>query len=679
MIRASELTLRRGPRVLLDRASFVVHPGERVGLVGRNGCGKSSLFALIRGLIDADAGRVDLPETWRLSWVEQEIPDRHKPARDHVIDGDQHIRALEAKRQALDHLVQTPSNADDIGHQIAEAEAALIDADAWSAPARAEQLLAGLGFTPEQWLQPVGTFSGGWQMRINLARALMAPSDLLLLDEPTNHLDLDAMLWLERWLESYTGTVMLISHDTEFLDAVARTILHIDQSIITRYKGGYDDFVRQRAERLKQVRQAHDRQNRETARMQQFIDRFKAKASKAKQAQSRVKALARMQELAPILAESAIDISIPSPTHMPDPLIALDHADMGYAADPMVSGSQDVTILHDVNLRIPAGARIGVLGINGAGKSTLIKTIAGHLMPVAGHVVDAKGLVVGYFAQHQLDTLDIKATPLQHLMRIAPDTREQLLRNYLGRFGFSGDRVNEVIEPFSGGEKARLALSLVVWHKPNLLVLDEPSNHLDVETREALTAALAEYEGGMLLVSHDRHLLRTTVDEFWLVSKGEAKPFLGDLEDYRTYVIQNQGAENNRHTGKPSKNTAQDLSQTNSSVIDDNSKPIVTLDAAERKQQKREDAQRRRLLSEQRKPLDQEIKQLEAQIFHDTQALAEIDKRMADPDFYSETNKELQRDLTLMHSTLKKSLEQAESRWLTLNSELEVLSIKSSV
>lgn len=676
MIRTTDLTLRRGPRVLLDRASFVVHPGERVGVVGRNGCGKSSLFALIRGLIDADAGRIDLPETWRLSWVEQEIPDRHKPAREHVIDGDQQLRALEIKRKALDMLEHHEGNADEIGHRIAEAEAALIDADAWSAPARAEQLLAGLGFTPEQWLQPVGTFSGGWQMRINLARALMAPSDLLLLDEPTNHLDLDAMLWLERWLDTYTGTVLLISHDTEFLDAVARTILHIDQSVITRYKGGYDDFVQQRAERLKQVRQAHDRQSRETARMQHFIDRFKATASKAKQAQSRVKALARMQELAPILAESAIDISIPSPTHMPDPLVALDHANMGYAADPMVPGSQDITILHDVNLRIPAGARIGVLGINGAGKSTLIKTIAGQLTPVKGQVIDAKGLVVGYFAQHQLDTLDIQSTPLQHLMRIAPDTREQLLRNYLGRFGFSGDRVNEVIEPFSGGEKARLALALVVWHKPNLLVLDEPSNHLDVETREALTAALAEYEGGMLLVSHDRHLLRTTVDEFWLVSKGEAKPFDGDLEDYRTYVVQNQGAENKR-SPKIGNGEGVDGLNTNNDVQNGaDAKSVSALDASERKQQKREDAQRRRALSDQRKPIEQSLKQLEQVISLETQALNDLNRRMAEPHFYSESNKEAQRDATLLHSTLKQSLEQTESRWLALQEELEALSVK---
>lgn len=676
MIRTTDLTLRRGPRVLLDRASFVVHPGERVGVVGRNGCGKSSLFALIRGLIDADAGRIDLPETWRLSWVEQEIPDRHKPAREHVIDGDQQLRALEMKRKALDKLEHHAANADEIGHRIAEAEAALIDADAWSAPARAEQLLAGLGFTPEQWLQPVGTFSGGWQMRINLARALMAPSDLLLLDEPTNHLDLDAMLWLERWLDTYTGTVLLISHDTEFLDAVARTILHIDQSVITRYKGGYDDFVQQRAERLKQVRQAHDRQSRETARMQHFIDRFKATASKAKQAQSRVKALARMQELAPILAESAIDISIPSPTHMPDPLVALDHANMGYAADPMVPGSQDITILHDVNLRIPAGARIGVLGINGAGKSTLIKTIAGQLTPVKGQVIDAKGLVVGYFAQHQLDTLDIQSTPLQHLMRIAPDTREQLLRNYLGRFGFSGDRVNEVIEPFSGGEKARLALALVVWHKPNLLVLDEPSNHLDVETREALTAALAEYEGGMLLVSHDRHLLRTTVDEFWLVSKGEAKPFDGDLEDYRTYVVQNQGAENKRNPKFGNGEAVDGLNINNEGPKGADAKPVTALDASERKQQKREEAQRRRALSDQRKPIEQSLKQLEQVISRETQALNDLNRHMAEPHFYSESNKEAQRDATLLHSTLKQSLEQTESRWLALQEELEALSVK---
>src|SRR5690606_16884513 len=475
-----------------------------------------------------------------------------RPAREFVIDGDRRLRNLQAQRQDV-----SPGD----GHRIAELENALVEADAWSAPSRAEQLLAGLGFAPDEWMRPVGEFSGGWQMRVALARALMAPSDLLLLDEPTNHLDLDAMLWLERWLSAYQGTVLLISHDTEFLDSVARSILHFDQGKLIRYKGGYEDFLLQRAERLRQTNLAWERQTRETARLQSFIDRFKAKATKAKQAQSRVKALARMEKLAPIHAEAGIDIRIPSPESMPDPLLTLRNVAAGYPppsscpqetaqnapTDASICGDGSdagigKVVVKDVTLMVRAGSRIGVLGVNGASKSTLIKTLAGELQALCGELKRSRGLSIGYFAQQQLDMLRLDETPLQHLARLAPQTREQELRNYLGGFGFSGDSVNSLVAPMSGGEKARLALSLIVWQKPNLLLLDEPSNHLDVDTREALATALAEFEGSVLLVSHDRHLLRTTVDTFWIVADGGVHEFDGDLEDYREWLNQRASA-----------------------------------------------------------------------------------------------------------------------------------------
>ena len=426
--------------MLLDGAEFVVHPGERVGIVGKNGAGKSTLFALLTGEIDQDAGDLSLPAGWRIASVEQEIHADERPAREFVIDGDTHLRELQARRATL---------GDDQGTQIAETEAALVEAGAWSAASRAEQLLAGLGFKPQEWMRPVQSFSGGWRMRLALARALMAPSELLLLDEPTNHLDLDAMLWLEKWLAAYPGTVMLISHDTEFLDAVAKSILHFDHAKLVRYRGGYNDYLTQRAERLRLGNIAYERQQREAARLQGFIDRFKAKASKAKQAQSRVKALARMQVLAPLQAEAGIDIRIPSPDQVPDPLLTLEHLSAGYTD----AAGNTVPILRDVTLMVRAGSRVGVLGANGAGKSTLIKTLAEELPVQAGERRASRGLAIGYFHQHQLDMLDVDSTPLAHLARLAPEAREQELRNYLGGFGFSGDTVNGKVGPMSGGEK----------------------------------------------------------------------------------------------------------------------------------------------------------------------------------------------------------------------------------
>lgn len=637
MIRASGLTLRRGTKVLLDDAEFVVHPGERVGIVGKNGAGKSSLFALLTGALDLDAGNLALPAGWRIASVEQELHADDRPAREFVIDGDTLLRALQARRAEL---------TDDQGTQIAEVEAALVEAGAWSAASRAEQLLAGLGFKPAEWTQPVASFSGGWRMRLALARALMAPSELLLLDEPTNHLDLDAMLWLEKWLAAYPGTVMLISHDTEFLDAVAKSILHFDHAKLVRYRGGYGDFLTQRAERLRQTNIAYERQTREAARLQGFIDRFKAKASKAKQAQSRVKALARMQVLAPLHAEAGIDIRIPSPEQVPDPLLTLEHLSAGYTD----AAGNDVPILRDVTLMVRAGSRVGVLGANGAGKSTLIKTLAEELPVQAGERRASRGLAIGYFHQHQLDMLDVDSTPLAHLARLSPETREQELRNYLGGFGFSGDTVNSKVGPMSGGEKARLALSLIVWQKPNLLLLDEPSNHLDVETREALAAALAEFGGSMLLVSHDRHLLRTTVDSFWIVADGAVREFDGDLEDYRDWLAA-------RNAGERAE-AARENAENGEAVVD-------------RKAQRRAEAEQRQRLSALRKPLEAKLAKVEAEMEKLRAKLQALDGVIADPDLYSDARRAERQKVMAEHGEHGKRMETLEEQWLELQGSLE--------
>jgi len=633
VIRASGLTLRRGTKVLLDGADFVVHPGERVGIVGPNGAGKSTLFALFTGRLDADAGDLDIPTTWKVAAIAQEIDHTDRAAVEFVMDGDGHLRSLQAARASI--------NVERDGTRLAELEAELFDAGVFTAQSRAEQLLVGLGFSEAEFKQAVTSFSGGWRMRLNLARALMAPSDLLLLDEPTNHLDLDAMLWLERWLATYPGTVMVISHDTEFLDAVARTILHFDHAKLIRYKGGYDDFVTQRAERMRLTEIAFNRQTKEAARLQGFIDRFKAQATKAKQAQSRVKALGRMQMLAPLRDAAAISIRIPSPSYMPDPLLTLEKLSAGYGDKPILRG---------VELQVRSGARIGILGANGAGKSTLVKTLADELAPISGTRKAARGLEVGYFAQHQLDILDLDASPLQHLARIAPDTREQEMRNYLGGFGFSGEFVTSLVRPMSGGEKARLALALIVWKKPNLLLLDEPSNHLDVDTREALTEALAEFEGTMLLVSHDRHLLRTTVDSFWIVADGGVQNFDGDLEDYRDWLSTRRA---------PAAGTA-----TSGGSSDDGQ-------GGDRKATKREEAETRQRLSALRKPLEAKLQKLETAMAKNEARRKELDALIADPDLYEDARKDECRRVMAEHGELIKQAGQVEEEWLEVQESLE--------
>jgi ATP-binding cassette subfamily F protein 3 len=634
--------------VLLDTTDFVVHPGERVGIVGRNGAGKTTLFALLQKEMDADAGQLDIPSGWRVASVKQEIAASAAPAREFVIDGDTRLRQLQAERAHID-------SSEHAGHRIAELETELIEAGAWSATSRAEQLLAGLGFTPAQWSAPVDSFSGGWRMRLALARALMAPSELLLLDEPTNHLDLDAMLWLERWLTAYEGTVLLISHDTEFLDAVAQTILHIDQAKLVRYKGGYNDFIIQRAERLRLNRIAHERQGRETARLQGFIDRFKAKASKAKQAQSRVKALARMELLAPIYAEAGIDIRIPSPVEMPDPLLVMDNMETGY---PQADGQPPISILKNIKLMIRGGDRIGILGVNGAGKSTLVKTLAGELTPISGERRASRGLEIGYFAQHQLDMLDLDSSPLEHLARLAPQTREQELRNYLGGFGFGGARVTDQVRPMSGGEKARLALSLIVWQKPNLLLLDEPSNHLDVETREALTQALAEFGGSMLLVSHDRHLLRTTVDSFWIVAQGAVQAFDGDLEDYKDWLADHQNTEKKRQA------------QDEASLLNSRDSADPTPD---RKQQKRIEAESRQKLAALRKPLEKKMAVVDKSLQTTQEELVILDRLIADPALYEDSRKQECLTALARHGELSKQRDMLEEQWLELQEAIDTM------
>lgn len=640
MIRATDLGLRRGVKVLLQNTNFVINPQERVGIVGRNGAGKTSLFALIQHQIEADSGMLDMPARWRLASVEQEITERDRPAREFVIDGDSHLRELQAQR------AQT---SDEDGNAIAALETALIEADAWTAPSRAEQLLAGLGFKPDQWLQPVGQFSGGWQMRIALARALMAPSDLLLLDEPTNHLDLDAMLWLERWLQSYPGTVLIISHDTEFLDATTTHILHFDQQQLIKYRGNYSSFLTQRAERMRQDQFAWEKQQKEVAHLQSFIDRFKAKATKAKQAQSRVKALAKMQELAPVRFDASVQFSLPTPESMPDPLLRLIHTDLGYKQPEMK------TILHDVNVDVRSGSRIGILGMNGAGKSTLIKTLAGEITPLTGEFLPSARLEIGYFAQHQLDMIDAELSPIQHLQRIAPDKREQELRNYLGRFAFSGDMATNSTAGFSGGEKARLALALVVWFKPNLLLLDEPTNHLDVETREALAAALAEYEGSVLVVSHDRQLLRSTVDNFWIVADGVVSEFDGDLEDYRDWLLTRAAA-----MRSSSNKTIANSGSGNEPVVD-------------RRTQRRLEAEARQKTATLRRPLEKKVSVLEKQMDQQRARLTELDELMADPEFYGEAYKDERPALLMEHGELSKSLDDNEESWLQLQEKIEAM------
>ena len=529
MITLRQLTLRRGVKVVLDRADLVLNPGETVGLVGRNGAGKSSLFALLAGRLHADGGDVALPPRWRLAEVAQSMPETDQPATDFVLEGDTRLMAAQAALAAAE--------AADDGHAIAEAHAELDEAGAFDARPRAQALLLGLGFPLTRLDAPVNSFSGGWRMRLQLARALMCPSDLLLLDEPTNHLDLDALVWLEAWLQRYEGTLIVISHDREFLDAITTVTVHLDDAKLARYGGNYSAFEAMRAERLSQQQAAFGRQQEKIAQLQRFIDRFKAKATKARQAQSRVKALERMEKIAPVLTAADFAFSFREPDNLPKPMLALREVACGYHTDD----GTPLPIVAGIDRSVMPGQRIGILGANGQGKSTLVKTLARSLPALAGSVTEGKGLAIGYFAQQEMDLLTPESGPLEHMVRLArevsPQAREQELRNFLGQFSFSGDMVHQPAGSLSGGERARLVLAMIVWQKPNLLLLDEPTNHLDLTTREALSLALNEFEGTVLLVSHDRALLREVCDEFWLVSGGRVNDFDGDLDDYQRWLL----------------------------------------------------------------------------------------------------------------------------------------------
>ena len=504
MITLSNIQLRRGQKVLLDDAELVVHPGQHIGIIGANGSGKSTLFKLLMGQVTPDAGDLFIPSNWRVAHMAQELANSENSALDFVLDGDPAIRAIErAIEQAL---------ADGDNDRLALEYEKMDAANGFDAHYRAEQLLHGLGFAQSEVNRPVNSFSGGWRIRLNLAQALMSPSDLMLLDEPTNHLDLDATLWLEQWLKSYAGTLLIISHDRDFIDNVVERIVHIDQQKANAYKGNYSMFERVRSERLALQQASFEKQQKRRKEVEDFITRFKAKASKAKQAQSRVKELARMEEIAPAHIDSPFYFSFPTPKKAFSALVNISQADLGY---------DKKTILNQVNFDLHPGTRIGLLGPNGAGKSTLINSLTGDLGLLSGNRVYGENVKIGYFAQHQLEVLDLQASAFLHIQRISPKSTDQEIRNYLGSFDFHGDKALEPIKDFSGGEKARVALALIVWQKPNLLLLDEPTNHLDLEMRQALTMALQGYEGALVVISHDRHLLRNTVDQFYLVANGE--------------------------------------------------------------------------------------------------------------------------------------------------------------
>ena len=540
MIILKNLVLRRSAKILLDKVSITITPGEKVGLVGRNGAGKSTLFGLLSGTLHEDAGEFSFPRQWRMAQVAQDMPETEESATQFVVNGDTRLAELrETLIKAEEHFALDHDDAD-AGMAIAHAYTDLADAGEHDAVPRAQALILGLGFKVNELDNPVNSFSGGWRMRLQLARALMCPSELLLLDEPTNHLDLDALVWLEAWLKTYEGTMLVISHDREFLDAITTVTLHIENAQLTRYGGNYSKFEELRSEQMLLQQSAYAKQQDKIAHLQKFIDRFKAKASKAKQAQSRVKALERMEKVAPMLASADFAFEFKEPGNIPNPMLSISDADFGYVVD-----GQKKTIVRKVSKSVLAGQRIGILGANGQGKSTVVKTIARDLAALSGTITEGKGLTIGYFAQQELDVLSPEDNPLQHMVRLAreagPNSREasneQALRGFLGSFNFSGEMVRQAVGTMSGGEKARLVLAMMVWQRPNLLLLDEPTNHLDLVTREALAVALNEFEGTLMLVSHDRALLRSVCDEFWLVGRGGIVPFDGDLDDYQQYLL----------------------------------------------------------------------------------------------------------------------------------------------
>ena len=682
MITLKNVTLRRSSKVLLDNVSVTINPGEHVGLVGRNGAGKSSLFALLNRTLHEDAGDFHIPAQWRMAQVAQNMPETSEPATQFVLDGDTRLAEL---REALK---QAEASGD--GMAIAHAYSDLADAGDHDAVPRAQALILGLGFRASELDKPVNSFSGGWRMRLQLARALMCPSELLLLDEPTNHLDLDALVWLEAWLKRYSGTLIVISHDREFLDAITNVTLHIDNAQLTRYGGNYSRFEEMRAQQMELQQASYARQQEKIAHLQKFIDRFKAKASKAKQAQSRVKALERMEKIAPVLASAEFTFEFKEPTNLPNPMLAIADASFGYTTE---DGTQATTILRHVNRSVLAGQRIGILGANGQGKSTLVKTIAREMKVLSGTVTEGKGLNIGYFAQQELDVLRPADNPLEHMIRLAREMgpnsresgREQDLRNYLGTFNFSGDMVKQPVGTMSGGEKARLVLAMIVWQRPNLLLLDEPTNHLDLATREALSMALNEFEGTVMLVSHDRALLRAVCDEFWMVGRGAVGPFDGDLDDYQRYLLDEAKRLREEARLADQAGTAPTPAAPPETAAMAPSKgepaaggpaPAATAPAAsaapparDGREQRRLEALARQQLAEKTRPLKKELERIDARLTALGAERASLEQRLSEslpPPEIAECGRRLK--------AANDETASLEERWLAISSELEEIS-----
>ena len=642
MILLRNLGFARGSQMLVAEASLQLHPGWKIGLIGANGSGKSSFLALLRNELHGECGDLEIPRAWVIAHVAQDTPALPDAALEFTLDGDVELRAIERELAAL----ETSSDADHDGHRVGELYGRLGDIDGYSARARAAALL---GFSDADFTRPVADFSGGWRVRLNLARALMCRSDLLLLDEPTNHLDLDAVLWLEDWLKSYQGTLLMISHDRDFLDAVADHTLSLESQRLKLYSGGYSDFERQRAAHLALQQSMFEKQQRERAHLHSYIERFRAKATKARQAQSRIKALARMEEVSAAHVDTPFTFRFRDAGLAPDPLLVIDKAAAGYG---------ERSILGNVSLTLRPGQRLALLGKNGAGKSTLVKLLSGELSPQTGTRVAAKDLKIGYFAQHQLEQLRPDESPLQHMIRLDPKTREMELRSYLGGFDFRGDMATEPCGRFSGGEKSRLALAILIWQKPNLLLLDEPTNHLDLEMREALNLALQEYEGCVVLVSHDRHLLKSTADELWLVADGRAQAFDGDLDDYAKWLATQRardGSVNGAVAARVDTPAVTTLSAPATAAATGNGRRADT-QAAQRVVQ----------------ALQKEIGKLEKQLATWQEELRLIEQRLADPALYSPGNNPAQtQSLQARREELGQSMAQAEERWLQLQADID--------
>ncbi len=681
MISLKNITLRRGTKVLLDQVSTTINPGESVGLVGRNGAGKSSLFALLNGSISEDGGDFFIPPQWRMAQVAQHMPETDESATRFVLDGDTRLAELNAQLAAAE--------ASGDGMEIAQAYVDLADAGAHDAESRAQALILGLGFKVSELDHPVNSFSGGWRMRLQLARALMAPSDLLLLDEPTNHLDLDALVWLEAWLKRYSGTMIVISHDREFLDAITNVTLQIQGGQINRYGGNYSRFEELRAQQLELQAASFAKQQEKMAHLQKFIDRFKAKASKAKQAQSRVKQLERMEKIGPVLAEAEFTFEFKEPANLPNPMLAITDASFGYEDE---DGKQ-TTILRGVNRSVLAGQRIGILGANGQGKSTLVKTIAREMKALAGTVTEGKGLNIGYFAQQELDVLRPGENPLEHMARLARElgaaapaaSREQDLRNWLGTFNFSGDMVKQSVGSMSGGEKARLVLAMIVWQRPNLLLLDEPTNHLDLATREALAMALNDFDGTVMLVSHDRHLLRAVCEDFWMVGRGVVGPFDGDLDDYQRYLL-----EESKRLREEARNAEQQAASTSKVPTQEEIKPnppevivpkapdapkveAFSDTAADPREARRLAAAARQQLAEKTKPFKKELEQIDKTLPKLNAQRSALEEKLATPGLSGGDIVEAGKQLSAVNA----EIDQLEERWLELSEQIEALSTET--